>query len=73
QDIICIANVQHNCIDAKCTDLSTKRLWQERTQTDRTSSIVKHQISPHYLLNMFSIHNYQHLHSLLPESLSETP
>ncbi|KAG1824214.1 hypothetical protein EV424DRAFT_1320857, partial [Suillus variegatus] len=72
-DIICIANVQHNCLDAKCTELTTKHLWQERTQTDRTASVVKHQISPQYLLNMFSIHNYQHLCSLLPESLSETP
>jgi hypothetical protein len=34
---------------------------------------VKHQQSPQYLLNSFSIHNYQHLHSLLPESLLETP
>lgn len=73
QDIICAVNLQHNCLDAKCTDLSTKHLWQERIQTDRTTSIVEHQPSPEYLLNTFSIHNYQHIHSVLPEFLRETP
>ncbi|KAG1828025.1 hypothetical protein EV424DRAFT_1318931 [Suillus variegatus] len=72
-DIICAVNLQHNCLDAKCTDLSTKHLWQERIQTDRTTSIVEHQPSPEYLLNTFSIHNYQHIHSVLPEFLRETP
>ncbi|KAG0693203.1 hypothetical protein DFH29DRAFT_1007548 [Suillus ampliporus] len=72
-DIVCAVNLQHNCLDAKCTDLSTKHVWQERTQTDQTTSIIEHRPSPHYLLNTFSIHNYEHIHSLLPESLRETP
>jgi hypothetical protein len=70
---VCAVNLQHNCLDAKCTNLSTKHVWQERTQTDQTTSILEHQPSPHYLLNTFSIHNYQHIHSFLPESLRETP
>ncbi|KAG1753108.1 hypothetical protein EDD22DRAFT_759773, partial [Suillus occidentalis] len=69
QDIICIANMQHNCLNVKCMDFSTKPLYQEQTQTHQMTSIIKHQQSPQYLLNSFSIHNYQHPHSLLPESL----
>ncbi|KAG1769945.1 hypothetical protein EV702DRAFT_928114, partial [Suillus placidus] len=72
-DIICAVNLQHNCLNAKCTELSTKHLWQEHIQNDRTTSIVEHQPSPEYLLNTFSIHNYQHIHSVLPEFLRETP
>ncbi|KAG2339510.1 hypothetical protein BDR05DRAFT_1003322 [Suillus weaverae] len=73
QDIICAVNLQHNCLNTKCTHLSMKHLWQECIQTDRTTSIVEHQPSPEYLLNTFSIHNYQHIHSVLPEFLHETP
>ncbi|KAG2116486.1 uncharacterized protein F5147DRAFT_541262, partial [Suillus discolor] len=69
QDIICTVNLQHNCLDAKCRDLSMKHLWQEHIQTDRTMSIMEHQPSPEYFLNTWSIHNYQHIHSVLPEFL----
>jgi hypothetical protein len=48
-------------------------VWQERTQTDKVTSVVKHKPSPHYLLNTWSIHNYEHIHSLIPESLHNMP
>ncbi|KAG2115374.1 uncharacterized protein F5147DRAFT_569473 [Suillus discolor] len=46
---------------------------KEHIQTDRTMSIMEHQPSPEYFLNTWSIHNYQHIHSVLPEFLHETP
>ncbi|KAG2073776.1 hypothetical protein BDR04DRAFT_1009623, partial [Suillus decipiens] len=73
QDIVCAVNLQHNCLNVKCTNLSTKHVWQEWTQTDQMTSIMEHQPLPHHLLNTFSIHNYQHIHSFLPESLCEMP
>ncbi|OJA20984.1 hypothetical protein AZE42_10828 [Rhizopogon vesiculosus] len=73
KDIICAVNLQHNCLDAKCTDFSKKNLWQEWTQTDKMTSVMKHKPSLHYLLNTLSIHNYEHIHSLIPESLHEMP
>jgi len=37
------------------------------------TNVVNHKPSLHYLLNTLSIHNYEHIHSLLPESLRKTP
>ncbi|KAH7890625.1 hypothetical protein F5I97DRAFT_1777788, partial [Phlebopus sp. FC_14] len=68
-DIICLVNVQHNCIDSKCLELTNINLWQEHILILHTKSIVKHQLTPLYFLNMYFIHNYHHIKSIVPEAL----
>ncbi|KAH7904810.1 hypothetical protein BJ138DRAFT_977676, partial [Hygrophoropsis aurantiaca] len=72
-DVVCAVNVQHNCADSHCVDTSYTPLHQERLMTSQTKPIVKHHSTPHHILNAFSIHNYNHIHSVIPEHLRESP
>ncbi|KAG1723899.1 hypothetical protein EDB19DRAFT_1915867 [Suillus lakei] len=72
QEIVCIVNIQHDCVKSQCTDTSQCRLHQERTETTRTKSVIQHKSSPFYLLNAYSIHNYAQIRSVIPPSLRET-
>lgn len=66
--------MQHNCVDSNCTKFLSKARKQERIESDlRTFQFVEHTDTPLYLLNTHSIHNYQHIHSALPETLREVP
>ncbi|KAG1866336.1 hypothetical protein C8R48DRAFT_672094 [Suillus tomentosus] len=56
-DIICVVNLQHNCVDLQCTDTISQ----------------PHKSTPHYFINAYSIHNYDHIHLILPEALRESP
>ncbi|KAH7928239.1 hypothetical protein BV22DRAFT_974816, partial [Leucogyrophana mollusca] len=73
KDITCAVNVQHNCVDSQCVDIGHKRLRQERTETSRTTPIINHKPTPLYFLNTYSIHNYAHIRSAVPENLCQTP
>ncbi|KAG1873405.1 hypothetical protein C8R48DRAFT_594331, partial [Suillus tomentosus] len=73
QDIICIVNLQHDCVKARCTDVGQRRVLQERTETARTRPVIQHKPSPFYLLNTYSIHNYAQIQSVIPQSIRETP
>ncbi|EGN97197.1 hypothetical protein SERLA73DRAFT_74899 [Serpula lacrymans var. lacrymans S7.3] len=46
---------------------------KERTRSIRTKAIIRHKNTSRYLLNSFSIHNYEHIYMALPESLRSTP
>ncbi|KAF8417184.1 hypothetical protein L210DRAFT_3616068 [Boletus edulis BED1] len=72
-DILCGVNLQHNCIDAKCTKLVNRAIQQERTLTQRTKRIIQHEPTPKYFLNTFSIHNYSLIRAVVPPSLQEPP
>ncbi|KAG2130585.1 hypothetical protein BD769DRAFT_1297329, partial [Suillus cothurnatus] len=72
-DLICIANLQHNCIDSQCADIYQKPLHQERTETSRTKAVMKHESTPKFFLNVYSIHNYEHILLIVPDTLHETP
>ncbi|KAI5995587.1 hypothetical protein EDD15DRAFT_2134054, partial [Pisolithus albus] len=72
-DVICIANVQHNCIDSKCTGFVSSIIRQERSETTRTRAVTYHEPTHKYFLNMYSIHNYAHILATLPPSLRSTP
>jgi hypothetical protein len=72
QDIICVVNVQHNCFDSKCSEMSHRSSHQERTSNpSRVVQVMKHADTPLYLLNTHSIHNYVHIKKILPESLQD--
>ncbi|KAG1807724.1 hypothetical protein EV424DRAFT_1283807, partial [Suillus variegatus] len=68
-EIICIVNIQHDCVKSQCTDTSQCHLRQERTETTHTKSIIQHKSSLFYLLNAYSIHNYAQIQSVIPPSL----
>ncbi|KAG2110584.1 uncharacterized protein F5147DRAFT_745166 [Suillus discolor] len=72
-DIICVINLQHNCVDSQCTDTIEEPVRQERLETSRTKPIIQHKSTPHYFINAYSIHNYDHINSVIPETLRESP
>ncbi|KAG2087383.1 uncharacterized protein F5147DRAFT_588148, partial [Suillus discolor] len=72
-DIICVINLQHNCVDSQCTDTIEEPVHQERLETSRTKPIIQHKSTPHYFINAYSIHNYDHINSVIPEMLCESP
>ncbi|KAG2094609.1 uncharacterized protein F5147DRAFT_747791 [Suillus discolor] len=45
----------------------------ERTLTSRSRCIVQHKLTPHYILNAYSIHNYDYICLVTPDTLHETP
>ncbi|KAI0752259.1 hypothetical protein BC629DRAFT_1254325, partial [Irpex lacteus] len=68
--LVCSVNVQHNCLDSKCTRISSQPRRQERIVSDRRNiPILQHEDTVLYLLNTHSIHNYQQIHNALPEDL----
>ncbi|KAG1879856.1 hypothetical protein F4604DRAFT_1923063 [Suillus subluteus] len=72
-DIVCSINIQHNCIDSHCTDTAQQPVYQEWTLTSRSRPIVQHKPTPYYFLNAYSIHNYDYIHLITPDTLRETP
>ncbi|KAG2142877.1 uncharacterized protein EDB93DRAFT_1088602 [Suillus bovinus] len=73
QDIMCSVNIQHNCIDSGCTNTGQQPVYQEWTLTSRSRCIVQHKPTPHYILNVYSIHNYNYICLVTPDTLCETP
>ncbi|KAG1855245.1 hypothetical protein F4604DRAFT_2042442 [Suillus subluteus] len=72
-DLICIVNLQHNCVDSRCTDFDQKPIRQERTETSQTKALIQHKPTPKFFLNVYSIHNYEHILLVIPDTLRETP
>ncbi|KIK76328.1 hypothetical protein PAXRUDRAFT_170254, partial [Paxillus rubicundulus Ve08.2h10] len=73
QDVICVVNIQHNCVDSKCMDAGTKRVFQEYMVTSQIVSIIDHKPSHNFFLNTYALHNNIHIHALVPPNLRETP
>ncbi|KAG2089051.1 uncharacterized protein F5147DRAFT_587351 [Suillus discolor] len=71
--ILCSVNIQHNCIDSGCTNTGQQPVYQEQTLTSRSRCIVQHKPTPHYILNAYSIHNYDYIRLVTPDTLHKTP
>ncbi|KAH9899976.1 hypothetical protein C8Q73DRAFT_754715 [Cubamyces lactineus] len=69
EDIICVINVQHDCITGRCTSSGTEHIRQEREQSIRTRQVVKHTASTFFVINVTSLHNQRHLRNTLPPRL----
>ena len=65
---MCIVNLQHDCASSECK-LTASPVWQERIQTNRTRSTILHSPTNKFILNAYSIHNYQHILPLIPPQL----
>ncbi|KAG2357834.1 hypothetical protein BDR07DRAFT_1296713, partial [Suillus spraguei] len=73
QDIKCVINLQHNCIDSQCMDSIQWTVHQEQIETSQTKLTIHHKSTPNYFVNAYSIHNYDHIRLVIPETLQETP
>jgi hypothetical protein len=62
-------NLQHDCASAGCPDTGTVAIVQERQVTSRTRPAVAHLDDENFVLNTSSLHNYEHIHALLPDRL----
>ena len=69
QDVVCCVNIQHDCERASCTGTIEQPVRQERQATALRRSLIQHTDSRSYLLNIFSIHNYAYIASVVPTSL----
>ncbi|KAN0085722.1 hypothetical protein V8E55_006856 [Tylopilus felleus] len=71
--VLCGVNLQHNCIDRKCTKFMNCTIQQEWTLTQRSEHIIQHEPTPAYFLNTFSIHNYFLIQAMVPPLLQDSP
>ncbi|KAI6008549.1 hypothetical protein EDC04DRAFT_2581982, partial [Pisolithus marmoratus] len=69
KDLVCVVNIQHNCIDSKCAGSIYSTVHQERSETMQTWTVICHEPTCKFLLNTYSIHNYTHIIATLPLSL----
>jgi hypothetical protein len=54
-------------------DIYQKPLHQEQAETSRTKAVMKHELTPKFFLNVYSIHNYKHILLIVPDTLCKTP
>ncbi|KAJ3932436.1 MAG: hypothetical protein NXY57DRAFT_894227, partial [Lentinula lateritia] len=61
QDILCVANVQHNCYDSKCPVTRTGRVMKEREESTEKELQVEHTGSQSFILNTVQMRNSAYL------------
>jgi hypothetical protein len=66
---VCAVNIQHDCLTGKCDQTDFVRICQERIETIKISTKIVHSLTNQYVLNVYSIHNYQYIHSTMPSAL----
>ncbi|OBZ78614.1 hypothetical protein A0H81_00232 [Grifola frondosa] len=70
KDIMFIVNVQHNCLDGKCTASGREARQQEHTATEVMHPVLVHTNDTHYILNLHTLHNAAVLRKVLPRHLT---
>lgn len=71
QDLLCAINLQHDCHRGKCQALDNQEICQEREITSLTRLVVKHTDDNHFIVNVHSLHNYQHIAAAIPLQLRQ--
>ncbi|KAI0311752.1 hypothetical protein OF83DRAFT_1068284, partial [Amylostereum chailletii] len=61
QDVLCIVNVQHNCMDHNCPLASTRTVWQERERTQVCLLEVAHKPTDDFIINTGQMRHSKHL------------
>ncbi|KAF7294511.1 hypothetical protein MKEN_01443800 [Mycena kentingensis (nom. inval.)] len=64
-------SVQHDCRRGHCKPAVAGKEQQEREDTTRDISLIKHTDDDHFILNMGSLHNFVQLTRALPPELSK--
>ncbi|KAL6300161.1 hypothetical protein BKA93DRAFT_819596 [Sparassis latifolia] len=69
KDVICVVNIQHDCLMSGCKGLTQAPVRQENTETRKTRTVSNHAETASYVLNTYSLHNHQNIASALPDPL----
>ncbi|KAI0316168.1 hypothetical protein OF83DRAFT_1036908, partial [Amylostereum chailletii] len=71
--LMCSVNLQHDCVKSQCSRrLHAVETHQERSGTSRTHNVINHVCSKHFVLNTYSLHNYQFIARLIPSHLQRS-
>jgi hypothetical protein len=71
QDMVCVANLQHDCAAEGMCTLQHVAEHQERENTGPMQHVVQHLNSQQYRLNTQGLHGIKHICCALPPSLLE--
>lgn len=71
KEILCTVNIQHDCASSgsDCHSIRNVKEWQERSETTKSRRLVNHASTNAYVLNTFSLHNYQHITATIPPAV----
>jgi hypothetical protein len=70
--VICSVNLQHDCATSRCTQTQQTHQRQERSESAKLQTSIVHASTPNYILNTYSLHNYQHILPTIPSHLCIT-
>ncbi|KAF7317051.1 FAD-binding-3 domain-containing protein [Mycena chlorophos] len=65
-----MCSVQHDCSRGRCKPTVSGRLRQEREETTKEVSLIRHADDEHFILNMAGLHNFVELRRILPASFT---
>lgn len=71
KDILFNYNVQHDCNLGACAASGSRKITQERNETDKVEEYVEHSPVDQYVINMHAFHNANFVRGALPRSLTE--
>ncbi|KAJ7193966.1 hypothetical protein GGX14DRAFT_378462 [Mycena pura] len=66
-----VISVQHDCRMGNCQPAVVGQEQQEREETNRQKSLIKHTDDDHFIINMGALHNFTKLCRVLPSTLTE--
>ncbi|KAJ7222568.1 hypothetical protein GGX14DRAFT_352846 [Mycena pura] len=69
-DIQFFCSIQHDCRHGQCKPAIAGKERQEREETTRDISLIKHTDDDHFIVNMSGFHNFMELRRILPASLT---
>lgn len=61
--------MQHDCAKHGCKASHLVPIRQERLESDKVRLLVKHESSEDYVLNTYSLHNYEAIKNVVPAHL----
>ncbi|KAI0309358.1 hypothetical protein OF83DRAFT_1072164, partial [Amylostereum chailletii] len=61
QDVLCVVNVQHNCVDHNFSLTLTRTVWQERERTQACLLEVSHKMTDDFIINTGQMRHSKHL------------
>lgn len=69
KEVLCVANVQHDCTSGSNCGIRNVRERQERIITTRLRQLIDHAPNNAYFLNIHALHNYRYISALLPPNI----
>jgi hypothetical protein len=70
KNTICCVNIQHDCAESRCNQMDVVCEIQERIETTKQVKRISHSATKDFVLNIHSLHNYQHISAALPTELN---